>query len=55
MELLKYFEVVFGSFELVMSEYLMGFKKGYIFMKYFFSSEDSLQLLLLGVYLCFGN
>ena len=32
-------EVVFGSFEIVMSEYLMSFKKGHIFIKYFFLAE----------------
>ena len=37
--LVKYFGVVFGSFEIVMSEYLMSFKKGHIFIKYFFLAE----------------
>ena len=47
--------MAFGSFEVVVSENLMRFKKGHIFIKYFFSSENSLQLLLFVVYLCFGN
>ena len=31
--------MVLGFFEVVMSEYLMGFKKGHIFIKYFFLVE----------------
>ena len=47
--------MVLGSYEVVLSEYLMSLKKGHIFIKYGFSSGNSLQLLMFVVYLCFGN
>ena len=53
-EVLKYFEVVFGSFEVVMSEYLMSFKNGHIFIKYFFLVEILYNYCCLGFIYALG-
>ena len=48
-------EMGFGSFEVVVSEYLTSGKKGHIFIKHVFFRRIFLELLLLGVCLYFGN